>query len=642
MIRCFLDNQEVASPQGLDYLQFKKVRHRTFWGFTYRQLGFVDGLNSLDFAEPRTVDYLRAVYARHGVLGQTRFRIESDSEGTLYDGWINYSQSQRNPGRFAVALRDDQATAQLESQSVLQYALAVRETIALAGRPLDGPANLTLDALRAVVSTSLAQPRALAHSLPVMPVSDKEQPVAGRLVTGSDPLARTPCYINETPGPLTVSLRGSFSVNPQASAGGLVTYRLRVGGVTQPLAQLSLADLAGSGSVKTVAIDRTLTVPPGESLYLEAVTDAELSRYVFTYSAVRLALERVEASPPSVALGLSVRAALIDLIGQLTDHRLRVQVEGLDDLFLTNGACLRGVPRPLLVSLRSLFEGLNGLFNLQLDCQGGTVFIRPKAHLWTKGQRSAVNRVTGFIERPNLELIPSEIRLGFQQGAAANLISGLEVHTARVYGGEVTTERNPLDITSALIGSSSRIEQQRRKQFEASGGGSTRNDADDEALFVICTAGLDPAGHYRPAGLTGIDHLAGLIDAPTTYNLRITPRRCLERWRWLLTGSGRLRLVSSELRAEVSSRYATEAALLSENQAVIDQARTIPDAWLVKAAQTMAEFHSLRDWVGLADGRVGLLMEATWRYSDSGPTTDLLLWDVPPPPGVAPLTHSLL
>ncbi|MBE7174548.1 MAG: hypothetical protein INR73_28510, partial [Williamsia sp.] len=153
MIRCYLDDQPVQSPSGLDGLTFKKSRHRSFWGWTYRQLGYVDGQGgALTFRETATVDYLKSCYKKAGVQTQTSFRVVDDSQGTLYDGWINYAQRSAGPDFFSVSLRDDAVLTGLESGAVTQQSILPTEQLILSARQLDGAANLTLSADFATVT----------------------------------------------------------------------------------------------------------------------------------------------------------------------------------------------------------------------------------------------------------------------------------------------------------------------------------------------------------------------------------------------------------------------------------------------------------------------------------------------------------
>lgn len=628
-MRCYLDDQLTPLPRGLDALQLRKSRHRAYWGFTYRAMGFVEGTGGLTFTDQAAVDYLNRAYARRGILTVTRFRLEDDDAGVLYDGFINYEQKNSAPGAFSFALRDDQATARFESQATTVYAVDATETIRLQGRPLDGVAALGLNAAGAVVRVARPNARPMQHSLPLAGTDAKEQPVAGTILGVQDPLGVAPFYSNTTSAPISLRLVGSVSLTTQASGGGLATLRLvSSSGTAAVVGNVSLANAVSA--VQTLLVDATVTVPAAGSLSLVMGTAYDLSSYTLSYTGASLNLARVELAPDSVAAGLPVQTAFARLVEQMTGGAMRVSVAGLSDLFVTDGLNLRGITGPLKLSLRGLFDGLNAIYNLRLDVQGDTIVIEPKVNLFSRGKITYLPTITALSEKPNMELLFSEVEVGYQAGTGDGLLSALEPHTGRRYQTAQTTLRNTLNLKSGLIASGSLIEQQRRKQFDSATSSAAKAEGYDSTPFLIQSTGTGSS--RTAAGLTGVRRAEGIPQPDRAYNLRITPRRNLGRWGWLLRTLGPLTLTDSDLRQVVTTRLPGEASALVENESTIDFGPDhVADLWQVRAPMSLGDYRNLGDWVVLADGRQGLLMDAQWRQGKDGAMVDLALWSLPAP-----------
>jgi hypothetical protein len=634
MIRCYLDETEVDPPVGLDGLTLVKSRHRRYWGFLYRKLGFVSGSVSLDFADLDAQAILRTAYAQQGVQAQTRIRFTDDNLiEPLYDGFVDYAQSGWTKNAFSVALRDDQATADLEAAVTTIYSYSATTSAILHGLRLNGAAQFIVNPNRSIVSTTVKNADYLSHTVPLVRRNENDQLVPGELFDITAPSQATGLsYRNTTGKDQFIRLSGLLQANVLAAANTTATLRVRVrnaSGVIDPAREVVVGRYAVNtvSTPLTAAINVGVVVPSGYGLNIQFTADTALNSLVFSYtSATQVSISDDTPIRESSVRGLLAGELLSKLVSSASQGQLSLRSEYFTaaagaDLLITNGSLLRGVNRPLSCSLQSLFEGLNALFNLELTLEDNQVRIEPKAALQAEGGLTSLGELFSLSEKPATNFLYNQVLSGYKTYQSDSLQSALEPNGERSYTTGITAVRNPLDLRSELIASGTLIEETRQKQFDAETSGAGKTESLDDALFVICLT--KKGGEWHNERLERVSSLGDLTDGRNAYNLRLSPRRNLLRWLDWLTGSLPLTSETSSTQRVVSYRY--DGLLMEESAGIASTDTYRPVLATLEASMSMIDYARLTDWVRLPDGRQGLLLDASWRKTTMGNTATLAL-----------------
>ncbi|WP_234734800.1 hypothetical protein [Tellurirhabdus bombi] len=628
-MKYLLDELEIESPLQSDGLKFRKERNRRYWGFLYRSIGYVEGLGSVTFSEAKAVRLLRDRYKKSSVQAQTRFRIMDGIE-TAYDGAIDYSQYSDDGERISVALRDPKGIAEFEANLTTRYSIDADTSVYLHARRLSGAATYTLNPDISTVrgSAPFGAPLTLTHSVPMRKKDEREQPVPGTLLSVDRPEKNTELYQNTTDHPQSLIITGMIKLDASASTSLTPMLRVRVGGL-EPI-PVGTFSVTNSPELIAAVVSITAVVPPNEKLWLEWYSTNQISSYTFAYhSDTAITVRESINVPDSFAGCLTAGSLLAHLVNRASGGSLTLKSDFFatgpgSSLLVTNGANLRGVVKPVVTNYQDLFESLDRIFNLKTDVVGDRVVVEKKQFQGV----SRIKELNSFREVPNLEMLFSEVLVGYETWQGESLASGNEVNSLRQYRTGITTVRKSLDLRSKLIASGTLIEEQRRKQYQADTASSTKADTYDESLFLICA-------HKKPTGwhnerLEAVDFITGILEPENALNLRITPRRNLSRWASLLIGCGQLVMESATGNASAQISY--DSDLLSESAAMLPSTALIgSNLTTLEAPLSMVRYRQLGDHIEFFSPvtgawKTGLLMDASWRRSQEGDTVTLVLY----------------
>ncbi|OIN55881.1 hypothetical protein [Arsenicibacter rosenii] len=605
MITCLIDDIVVHQPEGIDGLRLTKTRNRRYMGWLYRKLGTFPA-GAIRFTEPKVVNLLRTRLAYEGMQAETGFTLKSGSL-VLYDSYIDYSQYNYDGRGVSISTRDRMAVSSLEANATTTYSLTPVAACLLHSRALSGSVDLT--ASGAVASQTVKTAAVLTHTVPLAKPDNAEDIPGTVYETGTTSALH---YLNTSDQVQTIRIAGQLRIT--ATANTTTIFALKAGGVT-----IGRYSVGTSATTLDCVVDVALSLSREQGFVLQFVPETAVSSYSFTYnSGTLISLGVQESYADSTAMGFTAYQLLATLIDEASGGKLKLnssffQVGDGANIFLTSGANLRGVVRPVRVSLQQVFEGLSALVPLQLTISGSEVIVEDLQTALAKAPVHRITELLSYRERPDTDRFYNSIRTGYQTWKAESKVSELEVNSERRLATRNSNLRNELNLTSALIASGTLIEEVRRIQFQPDKAGENKSSSYDDSLFVIATV-QKPYGRIAEK-LERTQVIDGLIDAGNSYNLRFTPMRNLSRWAWRLAGNGPLTVTDAGTQAAV---IGYDSVLTDESEPVAVAGEPVPMRALVTTTMSMAEYEQLEGWLELPDGRTGLIMSADWQHTATG------------------------
>lgn len=635
MERYYLNDVLITQmPQGVDGLTRLKNRSKRYGSILLKDIGYANGVGNVTFLDSVSRSILLGAYLLHDVDAVTEFRIETD-DATEFSAYVDYSTMQWNERSVSCAFRDQPDRATLEASAATDVLLSPTDDCYLLPKRLSGPSTHTLTA-GSVIAQSWPDPRPVVVYLPLQHPERSDATLPGTLATVGNPYEAAPFYRNTTTTSQALRLNGLLAARLRSDQSSLFTLSLVVVDAARPEQLIPLFQIVPT-SISTLyrmPLAGDVVVPPGASLLLRVSAPNTTSyslEVVGTESFV--SLSAVADVPASTAPGLLAYNLLEGLVrmhsnGALSFSSSFLSVGEGQGLWLTNGANLRGINRPIKTNLQAVFDGLNAIWNLTLWLDGSVVRLETARDYLTRWATRGdyLTTIKAFSQAPDPTYLLNEIKIGYANWRGSNLLSADEFNAARTYQTNLTTVRGSLDLSCDLIASGTLLEEQRRKQFVDATASTASSDNLDDALFVLCT--LVAGGKRMPEVRQNVSALTGLLDVDTPYNLRISPARNLRRWANVyplrslkpLTHEGNAGLICTLDNVPVNEAdpIPTDAdRLFTGLQATVE----IP--------MTQAEFNALPDWVKITDGGIsveGLVMSANWRITDQqGGSTRLLL-----------------
>lgn len=198
-------------------------------------------------------------------------------------------------------------------------------------------------------------------------------------------------------------------------------------------------------------------------------------------------------------------------------------------MLLTSGDQIRlRSSTKIFANFQDLFTALSAIWCLGwgIETIGGKQKIRvePKAHFYDKEtQVIKLGRVNKLHKKVAPQYYYSQIEMGFPKMNQSGQVNGeSEVNCIRRFVFPLSQPTRKLSLNSPYRSSGYEIEALRRKA------GDTTDDNEDSSNFLVCLvrSGLDFVPEKNVGFVT-----TGIISPETSYNLRITPRQNLERWK---------------------------------------------------------------------------------------------------------------
>lgn len=215
-----------------------------------------------------------------------------------------------------------------------------------------------------------------------------------------------------------------------------------------------------------------------------------------------------------------------DYYGRTDSEPYAAAVDGCGSLrVLSSGLRIRNAENPKhFLSLRELFDGLNGIDNIGMGIEGDWLRIEPMEYFYRDELILSLPAIPKATFTLDPEKAYSIVRIGYKKWETEGLRGLDEFNSNKEFRTSLTNINNTIDLTSGFIAAGYVIEQTRQQSFAESGGADTKYDND---TFIICVE-RDAYGVKVEQG--NIDNASGFFSPATAYNWRIRPWYNLMRW----------------------------------------------------------------------------------------------------------------
>lgn len=207
---------------------------------------------------------------------------------------------------------------------------------------------------------------------------------------------------------------------------------------------------------------------------------------------------------------------------------------------LLNGFRIRQFPtaeRPIFFSLKDLYECFDSIDNIGLGIENGKIVIEKKEHFYRQQIIMLCEDAAEVTTTVAQEYYWNEFEIGFSKWENEEVNNLDEFNTKRSYALPIESVKNKLIKITDYIASGYTIEFTRRQNYTL---GSTKDWKYDESNFVVVVRdGIEVPGIFEADRAQDFDasEFANLLSPETSYNLKIDPRRNIERWGNVLNGA---------------------------------------------------------------------------------------------------------
>lgn len=215
-----------------------------------------------------------------------------------------------------------------------------------------------------------------------------------------------------------------------------------------------------------------------------------------------------------------------DYYGRTDSEPYAASADGCGSLrVLSSGLRIRNAENPThFLSLKELFEGLNGIDNIGMGIEGNWLRIEPVEYFYRDEEILPLPLVPKATFSLDPDKAYSIIRVGYKKWETEG-VNGLdEFNSNKEFRTSLANINNTLDVTSGFVAGGYPIEITRQQSYAESGGADTKYDND---TFIICVK----RGAYTFEVEQGnIDLGINMFSPSTAYNWRIRPFYNLMRW----------------------------------------------------------------------------------------------------------------
>jgi hypothetical protein len=192
---------------------------------------------------------------------------------------------------------------------------------------------------------------------------------------------------------------------------------------------------------------------------------------------------------------------------------------------LTSGLRLRNAETPKhFLSLKDLFDSLNGIDNIGMSVEGSEVRIEPVEYFYQNVQILSTPLIPEADAEVQEEMAYSKVIVGYKKWETEN-VNGLdEFNSNKEFRTTLKSIDNTLDVTSNFIAGGYPIEHTRQQTFALTGAADTKYDND---TFIIC---VERGAYEYQVEQGNIENGANMYSPATAYNWRIRPMYNLMRW----------------------------------------------------------------------------------------------------------------
>ncbi len=338
---------------------------------------------------------------------------------------------------------------------------------------------------------------------------------------------------NTNVGTIEVTIKGKLLVNVDRSGGMVFRFQTSTQTTANQDAYNFFSGGLTAGTVNEIPVDATITLQPGEKLYLFANwSGSGVQVYSFApNSDLQLStFTRGQATNVLAFTPIDFFQILLDKMTEGSGQQYKVvspYLEQNNGLLVTCGDALRRFSNAVAkTSFSDAFDSYNVPLNLAYDVQGYTLRIYPKKEAY--GQDVIAD--LGITDNPSIgfaqEYLFNTIKIGYPDAEAKDVNSRSEFNMTHTYGTAITKVVKELSLVSKYSSSIYDIEYAR---LNFDGKESTSGDTDSTLFFLHChdSPVLNSSGLYYQYILKRNATVTGIPYPESVYNAEITPKRCL-------------------------------------------------------------------------------------------------------------------
>lgn len=526
MYKFYLNDTEVEEPEGFNGASFTKGRHETFFGFWGGfSVSDTEQNARLKFTEERAVNIIKKEYKRNFIKSTLTFKFVDCSDNSACNSLtylVDFADYIGDCCEVEVTFRANYGDT-IRSRTGVKYALLPNTDVTIPTKSLEGGTDFEInDTLSVVNGTGL-----ISHNVPLTGITS---------VTANE--------YNYVNGGTAKAIDLVGVIQWSASADVPTNYKVAVFVYDANGVEVEkLSDVATYTTDLNDIQTKSLSVinyimQPYYKLAVRAYSTVSTVTHQFLWQPSSSTTEGViirdhnEETPFSTHKGILLKDAFEQLIDKMSNGTMKLCSKWLDscnDKWITNGYGLKGVVRPINISLEEMFNGLNPIDNIEIGIDGDCVNVERKGQNG-KG-KSNIRGDYEVFEKTNTDWLFSSVTGGYKEWQSDTNFENDEVNSERNYSTDYVSGKSDLDLQSDFIASHYLIEKVKRQTGKA--------DADtkyDESIFIVCV--VKDGSSYKAETDENFTTLGGVIYPKNTINLRISPARNLKRHRNYLYLSG--------------------------------------------------------------------------------------------------------
>lgn len=529
----FLNDTQVAMPDGINGLYFSKPRHSLYWGFTHSYFGSAKGIGQVTFSQPDAVFLIDAVQKKKLTDAEMSFRI-MDGMRTVINSQLDFTLYTQDRDKRYLSVIDAEGDL-FEKQSNVSFQIVPTRQILIPKTDIADTSDLKINETFATIADNKGGPDVfISHALPL---KKGDTSLNGKSQDVENPAQLSAFYLNDTgkDRDVTVEIYLKATVLANITIAPKLTLEVRDGSkqIVRTI-QLNTLNITNATSTKIIASTERVNVPNGGDLILSLKSSTGLTSYSIKYENESYVALNDDNTPDSFAYGFYANELFAKILEKMTNGKLSFSSPFLasKNYFITNGRCLMSQQTPLKTSFEWLFAAINAIIPLKLDISGSTVVITSRIEsISSKKGYFLIKNLVKAVYTVDSDRLYKEVTAGFKTWKSNTPTGNDERNSILSFTTDLKRAPQTLNLTSELIASSRLIEKTRRQQFYESLKNKKRDNSLDESIFIISSMASVAKTDYSGSTLV--------------LNSEFSPEAIAQNWYYLWRQSGNLTLSTS-------------------------------------------------------------------------------------------------
>lgn len=515
MYRIYIGNIEVSENNidGFDSIKIKKNLSPVYWGY-WNEDGFgLSDSNSnakVTITDRLAVSFIKKEFEKNGYAAKVPVVILNQSTGQRVELLIDYSEyAEPNCCDIECAFMPKGGGLLLKSREKIEYPIQLTETIQVPIRPV--PLNVQFKVQSDTYDSTIG---IFNHYAPVTVSENSYSNGTSSQVNIGESKPFLKVFSSDC-----VQVIGSVKINISSGISAEFKAILMVNS-TETL--IDTFPITTELTEQTITINTSLDLKDGDELSLKLVTEDVINDFQVVYddSSVGITVQKCinkEIEWRNVK-AVSVRNAFKKIIQSATNSTNSIGTYLFDDClfdgYLTNNEGLQNKISSITVSFSKLFEELNNKYPSSVDVNG-TINIMARCEFINKQNPTKVQAVD-ITRTINQDLLYSDVKIGYNNWKPDNIFGSMEHNSTRVFQSDYTTSSKSLSLLNDWSSSSLLISEQILKEKQK-----------EEIHWIVVNKQTLKAE-------TNEFISSNIYLADRAINMRITPTRNLERWKYFM------------------------------------------------------------------------------------------------------------